>query len=132
MHATFVSPPNSTFIKAIGRGYAKNLPRLTSRIITANPPNSKATAKGHLDLNCKNQRSSKRLSQLVASEAQPLAPTVPQQSLLELDDFVRASEGISNDLFVKEINLSDTYYKDGVAHLPTRSRYGNYLMIYIW
>jgi hypothetical protein len=102
MSSTFVSPPNSTFIKAIGRGYAKNLPRLTSRIITTNPPNSKATAKGHLDLNHKNQRSSKRLSQLVASEAQPLAPTVPQQSLLELDDFetMLASEGISNDLFV--------------------------------
>jgi hypothetical protein len=126
MHATFGSPPNSTFIKAISRGYGKNLPRLSARIIAANPPSSLATAKGHLYLNRKNQRSSKRLLHKAGSESQFTVASLQQP--LELDEFETelASEGSNNDLFVKEINLSDTYYTDGTAHLPVTSRHGNY------
>jgi hypothetical protein len=40
-----------------------------------------------------------------------------------------ASEGTNNDLFVKKINLLHTYYTDGVAHLLTRSRFGNYYLV---
>eukprot|EP01034_Spumella_vulgaris_P031394 gene31394-38776_t len=126
-HACFGSPPNSTFIKSARRGYMQTLPRLTGKVIAANPPSSTASAKGHLDLNRQGQRS---------TQPKPVSTNVGLSvddviKLLDLDEheqeLLRA--GTSNDLFVKEINLSDTYYTDGAAHLPVNSRHGNYYII---
>ena len=49
IHAVFGSPSISTFTKAISKGFLSFLPRLTTALVTANPPISIATAKGHLD-----------------------------------------------------------------------------------
>jgi len=48
-HAVLGSPPESTFEKCCAKGYFGNLPRLTSKMIRQNPPNSVATSDGHLN-----------------------------------------------------------------------------------
>lgn len=47
-HAALGSPPLSTFVQAVRRGYV-TFPALTVDAISAHPPNTVATAKGHLD-----------------------------------------------------------------------------------
>jgi hypothetical protein len=49
-HAALGSPTLSTFLKAIRRGYLSTWPELTAKRVIADPPQSLATAKGHLDL----------------------------------------------------------------------------------
>ena len=56
-HATFGSPPVSTFIRAITKGYLGSWPRLTARMVRQNTPNPVATHIGHLDRNRQGQRS---------------------------------------------------------------------------
>jgi len=49
-HASFGSPPVSTFVDAIRQGYLGNFPKLTVKMVTANLPITVATSLGHLDL----------------------------------------------------------------------------------
>ena len=49
VHASFGSPAVSTFHRAVRQGFLRSFPRITARMIRLNPPNSIATAKGHLD-----------------------------------------------------------------------------------
>ena len=49
MHAAFGSPCISTFLRALRRGWLDTIPRLTAALVSANRPNSIATALGHLD-----------------------------------------------------------------------------------
>ena len=49
-HAALGSPTVSTLKRAISRGYLRKLPQLTLEAVSANPPVTVATAKGHLDL----------------------------------------------------------------------------------
>ena len=66
VHAAFGSPSVSTFHRAVRQGYLKAFPRITARMIRRNPPNSMATAMGHLD----------RVRQGMAS-TKPSAPSRP-------------------------------------------------------
>ena len=68
-HATFGSPPVSTFMRATTKGYLGNWPRLTARMIRQNTPNPIATHIGHLDRNRQGQRSTHRTPDHVASDA---------------------------------------------------------------
>jgi hypothetical protein len=52
------TPTPSTLIQAINKGYLA-LPGLTADALRRNPPNSMATAKGHLDQTQQGQRSTK-------------------------------------------------------------------------
>ena len=49
MHAAFGSPAISTFLRALRRKWLDTIPRLTAALVSANRPNSVATALGHLD-----------------------------------------------------------------------------------
>ena len=60
MHATLGSPPTSSFLKAARKGWLNRIPRLTANMIAANPPNSVATAMGHLDQTRQVKRPRKR------------------------------------------------------------------------
>lgn len=49
VHASFGSPVLSTFLHAVTMGWLSKYPRLTASMVSANPPHSVATAKGHLN-----------------------------------------------------------------------------------
>jgi hypothetical protein len=57
LHATCFSPAQSTFIAAIQAGYLLTWPGLTAALVAKYLPKSLATAKGHLDQQRKNIRS---------------------------------------------------------------------------
>lgn len=57
-HAALGSPTTSTLLAAYDKGFI-NIPGLTAIMIRKHPPNSTATAKGHLDRNRQGQRSTK-------------------------------------------------------------------------
>ena len=48
-HATLGSPSLSTLLRALKAGYLDSFPRLSAALVTAHPPHTLATAKGHLD-----------------------------------------------------------------------------------
>jgi hypothetical protein len=48
-HRSFGSPSLSTFLFAIRSGFLSSLPRLTPKIVLANPPLALATSLGHLN-----------------------------------------------------------------------------------
>jgi hypothetical protein len=56
---TLGSPTQSTLLRACTRGYLRTIPQLTAKMVRANPSTTLATAKGHLDLTRKNQRSTR-------------------------------------------------------------------------
>ena len=74
-HASFNSPPTSTFAHALKSGYLRSYPNLTYAVFQQNMPQSVATAKGHLDQSRKTHRSSKRIIIPPASPAEPIHPT---------------------------------------------------------
>jgi hypothetical protein len=52
VHACLGSPPPTTFLRAVSRGYLSGpnqFPRLTAKMVRKHIPDSEATAKGHLD-----------------------------------------------------------------------------------
>ena len=49
MAATLGGPVTSTLLKAAKKGYLSSFPRITYKMIAANPPNAVATAMGYLD-----------------------------------------------------------------------------------
>jgi hypothetical protein len=48
-HRAFGSPPISTFLRALSRGYIHGIPKLTPTLVRKFPPLSLATSYGHLD-----------------------------------------------------------------------------------
>jgi hypothetical protein len=51
VHACLGSPPPTTFLRAVARGYIngpRQFPRLTTKMVRRNMPSSEATARGHL------------------------------------------------------------------------------------
>ena len=48
VHASMGSPALSTLLAAVRKGYLSSWPRLTSSLVDAHPPNTLATAQGHL------------------------------------------------------------------------------------
>ncbi len=48
-HRSFGSPPISTFLRALSRGYIHGIPKLTPTLARKFPPLSLATSYGHLD-----------------------------------------------------------------------------------
>ena len=60
IHATMGSPTVNTLKDAVAKGWLGNLPRITSKMITRNPPYAMETSLGHLDKRRINQQSTKR------------------------------------------------------------------------
>jgi hypothetical protein len=61
-HAALWSPALSTLEKALERKYISNIPGLSQQLLRKYPPNSRATAKGHLDQLRQGTKSTKRKS----------------------------------------------------------------------
>lgn len=120
VHATFGSPPSSTFLTAARAGWTNGYPRITASIIAANLPNSIATAKGHLDQT--RQRNKRRLS-ITTVESSTSIDTVPPPANVEE----------SNDVYVQCIPLTDLAHVDLTGRFPLCSRIGNqYVLVFCW
>ena len=75
-HACFGYPAVSTLLHAARRGWLTTFPRITANMISTNPPNQLATAKGHLDRTRRNLQTT-----------QPSVPptTLPPPSIITTD-----------------------------------------------
>ncbi len=113
-HACFGSPAPVAFVTALQRGYI-NIPYLTAAMVSANLPNSMATAKGHLDLIRQGLRSTTP------------APSVP---LIALADDTSLDPTPFAALVAKTISISDINHSDLTGRFPQVSRRGNqYLLV---
>ena len=119
--ATFGSPADSTLIKALRAGYLGNFPRLTAKMMQENLPNTRYSAKGHLDANRKH----------------PHAPVVPPVTSLidsstddaEVDDDTIGNL-LGNTLFTRLEPISADNYSDLTGRLPVTSIHGcQYILI---
>ena len=112
--ATFGSPAISTYEKAISRGYLSTFPRLSTRLLNVYPPQSQATAQGHLDQCRQGQDSTK--SSVVSN-------TLP-------DSINDASQQLRSDVFIKCITTTQTAHSDLTGRFPIISRTGNqYILV---
>lgn len=70
--ATLGNPHTSTLIHALQKGYLHNFPRLTADMVRRNPPNSLASAKGHLSQHKAGMRSTKATKARGTTKPKPL------------------------------------------------------------
>ena len=117
-HAALASPPITTLIRAVEMNYLSNFPKLTARMIRANPTVSRATAMGYLDQTRQGQHSTK---------PSPARSTQTASAGGMNDDDENDSSIKYQVLPVTEIltNASDA---TGRFPFPTRSGY-NYLLV---
>ena len=128
-HAVFGSPPHSTFYNAVNKGYLREVPSLTAKKVAANPVNSMATAKGHLELARQGQRSSKLVDSL--SEV-PSALPIDIDSISVTDSSTDYDSNDDNVVFIKLVAISQMNYSDLTARFPVTSISGmQYLLISI-
>jgi hypothetical protein len=125
-HASFGSPPDSSFAAALSKGYFGNLPRLTAAMFNANKPNSMATAKGHLD---QKQQKSKRKPKLAKPILQPAV--VQDISPPSYDEAEVADEAeFSNTVFLQVTEKSAVHnYSDITGRFPHISYRGFQYML---
>ena len=119
VHASFGSPPVSTLIRAVRAGYLKGYPRITAEMISKNPPNSVATAKGYLDQTRQGQNSTKVQPPPVSPPSQPFSPPDDMS-----DDFV----------YCQLLPVSEYYnYSDLSGRFPVQSLTGNeYVLLSVY
>ena len=89
IHATYGSPPIKTLLDAVKKGYLRTVPRITTRMITLNPPVSDATAKGHLDLNRQHRKAVRSTTYQSPSEidvSSGLSDNVTESSIFSVSD----------------------------------------------
>jgi len=121
MAATLGGPVTSTLLKAAKKGYLSSFPRITYKMIAANPPNAVATAMGHLDHTRQGQHSTKDLHSQGA----------PQLTDFEDKEPYDPEEG--RIVFVKIVPASDTLHSDASGRMPVPSRRGTqYLLVSYW
>lgn len=121
VHASFGSPPAATFLAAARAGWLDAYPLLTAAMISANTPNSIATAKGHLD------QSRQRKSRRKALNDKPYANAHTTDTTE--DDY----SDIPDNVFVKTIPATDLAHADSTGRFPIASRKGNqYVLVYTW
>ena len=112
VHATLGSPSNSTLLRALNAGYLNSFRRLTARLLPLHPPQSIATAKGHLNQHRQGLESTADhpSSPLVASPPDPVDSP--------------------HTVYVKTILASDTSHSDLTGRFPIQSTSGQqYLFI---
>jgi hypothetical protein len=129
-HAAFGSPPITTFISALRKGFLGNLPRLTSKMVMANPPNSLATAKGHLDLTRQGLHSSTHNMSMLDSHEQIKDTNSPDTIESDILD-----QPIHADIetYVKLLDMSQTSHSDATGRFPVTSLRGNnYILVSVF
>ena len=112
LHAALGSPPISTFIRAIEKGYPAIIPWLPTALVRKNPPISRAIDQGHLQRNRQGYRSTEPL---------PTAPPNLDTSEDNIDD---------PRLYFTTITMDEAIYGDLTGQLSWKSRQGSqYLFI---
>jgi hypothetical protein len=91
--ACFLNPPDSTFEIAVRKGYLGNLPRLTSKMIRKNRPNSIGTALGHLN----------RLRQNLRSTNIDPVINKKDKKILNIQSEINTNTSIPNSNIVKDL-----------------------------
>ena len=116
VHATFGSPPSSTFLHAARHGWLAGFPRISASMIASNMVNSIATAKGHLDQTRQRNRPRRPVTFVEDST------TVPS-----------SASAISDEVFVQSVPFTDLAHVDLTGRFPVASRKGNqYLLVFCW
>ena len=122
-HKTLGSPTHSTFAKATAKGYLRTIPQLTAKMVRQNHTTTQATAKGHLDLTRRNQRSTKP-TQHTAN----LGTANTDNTHDEQDTQVEAA-----DTHILTRIVDNTSHTDATGRLPKQSRKGNnYLLVSVF
>ena len=137
VHAAFGSPSVSTFHRAVRQGFLRSFPRITARMIRLNPPNSVATAKGHLDRVRQGLASTKATTPALSLPSLPFTLESPSPGLDSIDS---ADPPLSVDLdedsehlFTKLIRVDEANHSDLTGKFPLTSRRGySYLLISVW
>ena len=120
MHAAFGSPALSSFANAIRCKFIPSLPRLTSDILSANPPHTTPTALGHFDQTRQGQQSTKRFVSLF--------PDTEESTLETVSPIMDNS--INNHAYIHVFVLTETMHSDLTGKFPVTSFSGmQYLII---
>jgi len=133
-HATMGSPCVSTLCTAVQRGYLRSFPRITAKMIRANPPNSIATALGHLDRQRQGINSTKPSTPLPPVSNVPFSSSFSPQSIGEstTDDEVHGSSD-DNTVYTMLVKTDEVNSSDLTGRFPVTSRRGTaYLHVSTW
>ena len=127
-HAALGSPPVETLLYALRRGYLQSIPRLNTKMVYDNKPQSIATSKGHLDL----QRSGIKSTKPTSSRK-----TIVKQSINNLreDDQILDSDKKEEDnlMYCRTTNLEDAINEDATGRFPHISARGHqYILITVY
>jgi Reverse transcriptase (RNA-dependent DNA polymerase) len=116
-HAALWSPALSTLEKALEKKYISNIPGLTQQLLRKYPPNSRATAKGHLDQLRQGTKSTKSKSPPVEDFEFPF-------------ELAANNETRSHECFAALIPPTGLIYTDQTGRFVCPSETGNnYLMV---
>jgi len=123
IHATFGSPPLSTFLHAARQGWLDQIPRITASMIAANAPNTLATAMSYLD-QTRQVKKSRRPQSLSQRTSVPLS---------DIDDLIGDMSEAIADVYVKLVPTSDIAHVDLTGRFPIKSRKGHeYILVAVW
>jgi hypothetical protein len=117
-HAVLASPPITTLIRAVEMKYLSNFPKLTARMIRANPPVHRATAMGYLDQTRQGQHSTKP----------SIAPADKPESVEDTSDDDENDPCVRYQVLPVTEILTNASDATGRFPFPTRSGY-NYLLV---
>jgi hypothetical protein len=140
-HAALFSPSLSTLTKALSKNYICNFPGLSQSLLSKFPPNSVATAKGHLDQTCRNFCSTKPQSTSKPTKPPPNRPS--SSAMLALPDLesdndtfpAAAPPGLdSHHCFAAVMDSTRQFFTDqtGCFILPSSQGYTQLLIIYLY
>ena len=116
--AVFSCSPISTMLRALRRGWLSNFPRLTGKMLAANPPAFEATAMGHLD----------RIRQGINS-TKAQSSTTPQLADVDYEDEADP-EAEDREVFFKIVPASDVLHSDATGRMPVQSKRGTlYILV---
>ncbi len=130
-YAALCSPPVTTLVKALQRGYLRTLPRLPAQMVSAYPPVTMATARGHLDLNRQEQRSTQ----------QPTISTTSSAQQIDVNDGDEDNDGDDDNIIsrqddepvIKVVEISHTNHSDLTGRFPHTSTKGNsYILVSVY
>ena len=116
-HATYGSPAVSTFIQSVTKGFVR-IPGLTAAAIRRHPPNTMATAKGHLNQTRQGQRSTKTREVCDPSDEEDFHPT--------------PSKIISYKIICKLVGRTLTNFSDLTGRFPVQAINGDSYMLVMY
>jgi hypothetical protein len=125
----------------VSKGYLGNYPRLTAQMISANRPNTVATAKGHLDQTRKGMWSTKVRDNVTNVKVKEADIVIIEkdtdmdgsaEDLTNVGD-IAPEEEASEVVYTKIINVGFECHSDGTGRNPTESFEGNkYVLVSVY